>query len=321
MMPGDCVSNHRHADFTRMLARTSTDDDRDSLFARDLRCSVHAARQNRLLALLDAEAYAALLPHLEFVTLPQRWVLCEAGAVLEHVYFPISGIVSLLYESVDGSSVEIAIAGNDGLVGVHLLMDGNTTTTRAVVRNTGHGYRLRADVLKAKFESCPALRRPLLRYAQAMIVQTTQTAVCHCQHRLEQRFARLVLSTLDRLCSNEVALTQDAMANLLGVRRESITEVAGKLQAAGLIRYQRGRITVLSRRGLDAVVCECYGVVKAELDRLFPQHQDTAVPRALSIRHGLPDVAAMSTGFPPRAREDAQVPGWRFADDTADRAA
>jgi CRP-like cAMP-binding protein len=244
-----------------------------------------APTQNRLLAALDADAYAELLPHLDFAFLPQHWVVCEAGVIAEHVYFPISGVVSHLYESADGSSIEVAMTGNDGLVGAHLLLGANAATTRTVVRNTGYGYRLRAEILLSTFERCPAIRQPLLRYAHALMAQSMQTAVCHCHHRLEQQFARLLLATLDRLSSNVVALTQGTMANLLGVRRESITQVAGKLQAAGLIRYYRGRITVLNRQGLDALACECYGVVRAELDRLFPP-RDAATRAAKPIYGG-----------------------------------
>jgi CRP-like cAMP-binding protein len=264
---------------------------------RDLRYSPLAPKQNLLLAALDAETFASLLPHLELVSLPQHWVVCEAGDGMDFVYFPTSSIVSLLYELENGSSVEVAFTGNDGLVGIQVFMGGGTATSRAVVRNTGHGYRLPADLLKERFESCPLLRQPLLRYAQALIVQMAQTAVCHCHHRLEQQFNRLLLLTLDRLFSNELALTQDTMANLLGVRRESITATAGKLQAAGLIRYHRGRITVLNRPQLEARVCECYAVVKAELGRLFPQRSPVAHP-VVTASQGHSDAAAMSASIP-----------------------
>jgi hypothetical protein len=166
-----------------------------------------------------------------------------------------------------------------------------------VVRSTGYGYRLRADVLKGKFERCPLLRQSLLRYAQALIAQVTQTAVCHCHHRLEQQVSRLLLLSLDRLPSNELDLTQEAMANLLGVRRESITETSGKLQRAGLIRYHRGRITVLNRPGLEARVCECYAVVRAELGRLVPQQGAEARP-SLSISRSRSEGAGMSANAP-----------------------
>jgi CRP-like cAMP-binding protein len=278
---------------TRTLARIRNDARAEGGQGREMRSGADAPAQNRLLAALDAEAYAELLPHLDFAFLPQHWVVCEAGARAEHVYFPISGIVSLLYEAADGSSIEVAMAGNDGLVGAHLLLGADTATTRMVVRNSGYGYRLRTETLKATFERCPAIRPPLLRYAQALMAQTMQTAVCHCHHRLEQQFARLLLSTLDRLGSNVLSLTQGTLANLLGVRRESITQVAGKLQAEGLIRYYRGRITVSSRQGLEALACECYGVVRAEFDRLFPP-RDAAARRPLPIPGGFREPSASS---------------------------
>lgn len=245
-----------------------------------------APRQNLVLASLTPEAFSEIAPHLELVALPQGWVVCEAGADIDHVYFPTSGIVSLVYELENGTSVEVALTGNDGLVGVQAVMGGGAATSRAVVRNSGHGYRLRVDVLNEKFERCPLLRQPLLRYAQALMAQTTQTAVCHCHHRLEQQFSRLLLLTLDRLPSNQMALTQDALADLLGVRRESITATAGKLQAAGLIRYHRGRITVMNRDRLEERVCECYGVVKGEIDRLLKPHDAPApAPSPSDSRH------------------------------------
>lgn len=294
---GEYVSRHGGAASMPTPARTREAFDDVPSAARDLRGGALPPRQNRLLAALDANAYADLRPHLEHVALPQHWVVCEAGRPLEYLYFPVSGVVSFVYESASGTSVEVALAGNDGVVGVHVFMGGGIATSRAVVRNSGHGYRIRADVLKAKFDSCPALRQTLLRYAQALIVQTTQTAVCHCQHRLEQQLARLLLSTLDRLGSNELALTQDAIANLLGVRRESITAVAGKLQTAGLIQCHRGRITVLSRPRLDAFACECNAVVRAEFDRLFPRY-DAFAHRATSLSHRLRDVADLSAAVP-----------------------
>ncbi len=277
-MLGTYIAHHRRAECARTLVRMSERAQDISAIGDDGRRTALDPRQNRLLATIEANAYADLLPQLEFVALPERWVICEAGGMLEHVYFPISGIVSFLYESVSGTSIEVGLAGNEGLVGIHLLLGGSRPTSRSVVRNSGHGYRLRANVLKAKFESCPALRQPLLRYAQALIAQTTQTAACHCHHRLEQQFARLLLSTLDRLGGNELALTQDTMARLLGVRRESITEVAGRLQTAGLIRYRRGRITVLNRPRLEALVCECYALIRDEFDLLFPRWDATDQP-------------------------------------------
>ena len=297
-MLGDYIGHHRRAESARTLAKIWSDDNDAFMMERDSRGSSLMPRQNRLLAALDVDAYADLLPLLEFVPLPEGRIICQAGGVLEHVYFPVSGIVSFLYESASGSSVEIALAGNDGLAGIHLLTGGSTTTTRAVVRNAGHGYRLRAEVLTAKFDSCPALRRLMLRYAQALIAQTTQAAVCHSHHRLEQQFARILLSTIDRLGSHEIALTQDTIASLLGVRRESITETAGRMQTSGLIRYQRGRITVLSRPRLDAVVCECYGVVRGELDRLLPPTDDAVGHPATSGPRALQNAASLSAGVP-----------------------
>jgi CRP-like cAMP-binding protein len=273
-----CNSHHRRAEYARTLVRMTERAHDIPAIGYDARRTALDPRQNRLLAAIEASAYADLLPQLELVAMPERWVICEAGGMLEHVYFPVSGIVSFLFESASGTSVEVGLAGNEGLVGIHLLLGGSRPTSRSVVRNSGHGYRLRADVLKARFESCPAVRQPLLRYAQALIVQTTQMAACHCHHRLEQQFARLLLSTLDRLGANELALTQDTMASLLGVRRESITEAAGRLQTAGLIRYRRGRITVLNRPRLDALVCECYALIRDEFDLLFPRRDTTDQP-------------------------------------------
>jgi len=303
---GEYVSHHRGAESARTAASVRTGDHGIRTIARDPpRPSLVPAR-NRLLAALDAVSYAELLPHLEFVGLPQRLVICEAGGTPAHLYFLVSGIVSLLYESANGSSVEVADAGMDGVVGVEVFTGGGITTTRAVVRNGGNAYRVRADRLKALFDSRPGLREPLLRYAQALLVQATQTAVCHCHHRLEQRFARLLLSTLDRLGSSEFALTQDTMAGLLGVRRESITEVAGRLQAAGLIRYRRGHICVLGRQQLNALVCECYAVVKAAHERLVPQRDAGAHP-GLAISRAFQGVAEWSAAIPFEARRNLRV--------------
>lgn len=247
-----------------------------------------APEQNQLLAGLDPVSYARLRPLLKRVLLPQGQVLCEAGDEPSHVYFPTSGIVSLSCELENGTAVEIALTGNEGLVGVQVLMGGGSATSRAVVRNTGFGYRLRAGALREKLEACPPLRQSLLRYALALMTQVTRTAVCHCHHQLEQQYSRLLLLSLDRLPSNELALTQDAMANLLGVRRESITLTASRLQAAGVIRYHRGHVTVLNRRALEARACECYAVVRAELDGLIagPDSERQSMP-TLSRRYPL----------------------------------
>src|SRR5881396_2043295 len=226
--------------------------------------------QNRLLAALPAADFARLQPHLELVSLPLGWAVYEAGGTQGYVYFPIDSIVSLLYVMEDGSSAEIAVTGNEGLVGIALFMGGETTPSRAVVQSAGHGYRLSGAAVKKQFETGGALQHLLLRFTQALITQMTQTAVCNRHHSVDQQLCRWLLLSLDRLASNELAMTQELIANMLGVRREGVTEAAGKLQDAGLIRYRRGRITVLDRPGLESRVCECYQVVKTEFDRLLP---------------------------------------------------
>ena len=227
-------------------------------------------RQNQLLAALPAADYESLLPDLEFVTLPLGLAVFESGSKLRHLYFPASGIVSLLYAMENGASTEIAVIGNEGVVGIALFMGGESTPSRAVVQSAGHAYRLKAAVLKAEFDRGGPLQHLLLRYTQALIAQMTQTAVCNRHHAVDQQLCRWLLLSLDRIPSNELAMTQELIANMLGVRREGVTEAAGKLQAAGLIRYRRGHITVLDRPKLEARVCECYAVVKKEMDRLFP---------------------------------------------------
>jgi CRP-like cAMP-binding protein len=226
--------------------------------------------QNRLLAALPAADFARLQPHLELVALPLGWAVYEAGGMQGYVYFPINSIVSLLYVMEDGSSAEIAVSGNEGLVGISLFMGGETTPSRAVVQSAGHGYRLSAAVLKREFERGGELQHLLLRYTQALITQMAQTAVCNRHHALEQQLCRWLLLSLDRLPANELVMTQELIANMLGVRREGVTEAAGNLQKARLINYSRGHITVLDRPRLEARVCECYGVVKREYDRLIP---------------------------------------------------
>jgi CRP-like cAMP-binding protein len=228
-------------------------------------------KDNRLLAALPEASYEALLPSLEGVSLPLGMVVYESGGTQSYVYFPTSSIVSLLYVLEDGSSAEIAVTGCEGLVGISLFMGGETTPSRAVVQSAGHGYRLRANVLRKEFESGGALQHLLLRFTQALITQMTQTAVCNRHHAVDQQLCRWLLLSLDRLPGNELVMTQELIANMLGVRREGVTEAAGKLQAEGLIRYSRGRITVLDREHLEARVCECYAVVKREYDRLLPE--------------------------------------------------
>jgi CRP-like cAMP-binding protein len=196
--------------------------------------------------------------------------LCESGAPMRYVYFPTTAIVSLLYVTENGASAEVAVVGNEGIVGVSLFLGGETTTSRAVVQSAGHAYRLKGPLLKDAFFRAGPMLRVLLRYAQALLTQMAQTAVCNRHHTVDQQLCRWLLLSLDRLSSNELAMTQELIANMLGVRREGVTEAAGKLQAAGLIRYHRGHIAVLNRPGLEARVCECYQVVKKEFDRLLP---------------------------------------------------
>jgi CRP-like cAMP-binding protein len=232
-------------------------------------------RQNHLLAALPAEESARLFPNLELVPMPLGDAVCEPGVPMRYVYFPTTAIVSLLYVMEDGASAEIAVVGNEGIVGVSLFMGGETTTSRAVVQSAGHAYRLKAQLLKDAFFRAGPLQLLLLRYTQALLTQMAQTAVCNRHHTVDQQLCRWLLLSLDRLPSNKLTMTQELIANMLGVRREGVTEAAGKLQHAGLIHYSRGRITVVDRPGLEARVCECYEVVKKEFDRLLP---DAIVP-------------------------------------------
>jgi CRP-like cAMP-binding protein len=225
---------------------------------------------NHLLAALPAADFKRLLPHLKLVPLPLGEVLYESGIMLRHVYFPTESIVSLLYVMSDGSSAEIAVVGNEGVIGVSLFMGGETTPSRAVVQSAGHAFRLPGQVLKDEFSRAGAMQHLLLRYTQALITQMAQTAVCNRHHSLEQQLCRWLLLSLDRLNSNQLLMTQELIANMLGVRREGVTEAAGRLQAAGLIAYSRGHITVLDRPRLEERTCECYAVVKKESDRLLP---------------------------------------------------
>jgi CRP-like cAMP-binding protein len=229
----------------------------------------HTPKQNHLLAALPAADYERLLPDLEQVPLELGWALYESGSQQEYVYFPTTSIVSLLYVMHDSSSAEIAVVGNDGVVGIALFMGGESTPSRAVVQSAGYAYRLKGSLLKGEFERGGRLQHILLRYTQALITQMAQTAVCNRHHALEQQLCRWLLLSLDRLPSNELIMTQTLIANMLGVRREGVTEAAGRLQAAGLIHYSRGKITVLDRPMLEARVCECYAVVKQESDRLL----------------------------------------------------
>ena len=226
-------------------------------------------QHNQLLAALLEADFQRLLPHLESVDLPLGMVVFESGDKLQHLYFPACGIVSLLYAMESGASTEIAVIGNEGVVGIALFMGGESTPSRAVVQSVGQGFRMKASVLKTEFERGGRLQYLLLRYTQALIAQMTQTAVCNRHHSVDQQLCRWLLLSLDRLPGNELKMTQELIANMLGVRREGVTEAAGKLQEAGLIRYSRGRITVLDRARLEQRVCECYSVVKKEMDRLL----------------------------------------------------
>ena len=228
-------------------------------------------RDNRLLASLPEGDYLALLPHLEAMALPLGLAVYESGGPQGFVIFPTDSIVSLLYVLEDGASTEIAVTGNEGVVGISLFMGGETTPSRAVVQSAGQGYRVRAAVVKKHFESRGELQHLLLRFTQALITQMTQTAVCNRHHAVDQQLCRWLLLMLDRLPASELHMTQELIANMLGVRREGVTEAAGRLQAEGLIEYSRGRIRVLDRPRLESRVCECYAVVKREYDRLLPR--------------------------------------------------
>jgi CRP-like cAMP-binding protein len=229
----------------------------------------HSPTQNHLLAALPAAEFDRLSPHLELVSMPLGEALYESGGLLHHVYFPTTSIVSLLYVLADGASAEIAVVGNEGILGISLFMGGETTPSRAVVQSAGFGYRLKAQLLKQEFNRAGPVLHLLLRYTQALITQMAQTAVCNRHHSVEQQLCRWLLLSLDRLSSDSLTMTQELIANMLGVRREGVTEAAGNLQRAGLIRYSRGRIEVLDRPALEKAVCECYAVVKTEFDRLL----------------------------------------------------
>ncbi|MBT9594770.1 MAG: Crp/Fnr family transcriptional regulator [Vitreoscilla sp.] len=231
------------------------------------------AHQNHLLAALPEAEWARWLPQLEAVELKLGQVIYESGRTLGHVYFPTTAIVSLLYVMEDGASAEIAVVGNEGLVGVALFMGGGSTPSRAVVQSAGLGFRLHSATMKAEFDRAGPVMHLLLRYTQALITQMAQTAVCNRHHSLDQQLCRWLLLSLDRLQGNDLVMTQELIANMLGVRREGVTEAALKLQKNGLIRYARGHITVLDRPGLEERTCECYAVVKKEYDRLLPARQ------------------------------------------------
>lgn len=232
-------------------------------------------RRNRLLAALPEAEWARWQAQLEPVDMPLGQVLYESGGRLSHVYFPTTAIASLLYVMEDGASAEIAVVGREGLVGISLFMGGESTPSRAVVQSAGQGYRLGAELVLREFNRAGPAMHLLLRYTQALITQMSQTAVCNRHHSLDQQLCRWLLLSLDRLAGDELVMTQELIANMLGVRRGGVTEAALKLQKAGLIRYARGRISVLDRKGLEERTCECYAVVKKEYDRLLPQRLAT----------------------------------------------
>jgi CRP-like cAMP-binding protein len=231
---------------------------------------IHSPARNHLLAASTPAEQKRLFPQLELVQMSLGDVLYESGSELAHVYFPTTCIVSLLYVLEDGASAEIAVVGNEGLVGVALFMGGETTPSRAIVQSAGTAYRLAGASMKQEFNRGGAMQHLLLRYTQALLTQMAQTAVCNRHHSIDQQLCRWLLLSLDRLASNELHMTQELIANMLGVRREGVTEAAGNLQSAGLIHYSRGHITVLDRPKLEERVCECYGVVRKEFERLLP---------------------------------------------------
>lgn len=232
-------------------------------------------RANHLLASLPEAELARWLPQLESVDMPLGYVVYEPGSTLTHIYFPTTSIVSLLYVMENGASAEIAVVGNDGVVGVSLFMGGGSTPSRGVVQSAGRGFRLKASVMNEEFQRAGPVLHLLLRYTQALITQMAQTAVCNRHHTLDQQLCRWLLLSLDRLQDNKLIMTQELIANMLGVRREGVTEAALKLQRSGLISYTRGHITILDRSGLETRTCECYAVVRKEYERLLPNKQAT----------------------------------------------
>lgn len=231
----------------------------------------HDPSQNHLLAVLPADVIERIIPRLELVPMPLGHVVYESGSRMSYVYFPTTCVVSLLNELSDGAPAEIAVVGNEGVVGISLFMGSETATNRAVVISAGDAYRLPGQSITAEFNRAGPMQHLLLRYTQALITQMAQTAVCNRHHSLEQQFCRWMLVSMDRLSSNRLVITQELIANMLGVRREGVTEAAGEMQRAGLIKYSRGHITVLDRAGLEKRACECYAVVKKEAERLLPE--------------------------------------------------
>jgi CRP-like cAMP-binding protein len=232
--------------------------------------------RNLLLKGLPREVQDRLFPDLQRIELPLGKVLYESGDMLDYVYFPVDSIVSLLYVMEDGASAEISVVGNEGIIGIAVFMGGDSTPSRALVQSAGYAYRLPASRLKAEFNQDPTMRLLMLRYTQSLITQMAQTAVCNRHHTIDQQLCRWLLLSLDRLPNNQLTMTQELIANMLGVRREGVTSAAGKLQKQGIIEYARGHITVVDRPGLETLCCECYGVVKRETDRLLPSFSPSA---------------------------------------------
>ena len=267
----------------------------------------HDPRQNHILAALPADDCERLFRHLELVPLPLGHSLYEPGIAMRHVYFPTTAIVSLLYAMESGASAEVAVVGNEGIVGVSLFMGGETTPSRGVVQSAGHAYRLLGQLIKDEFHRGGAMQHLLLRYTQTLLTQMAQTAVCNRHHSLDQQLCRWLLLSMDRLPGNELRMTQELIANMLGVRREGITEAAGRLQAAGLISYRRGHISVVDRAGLEARSCECYAVVRKELKRLLSDVQHRPDSPAAADR---PARQSTPAGPPPgRAELRPATPG------------
>jgi CRP-like cAMP-binding protein len=230
----------------------------------------HNPRQNHLLAALPSADFERLALHLELASMPLGMVVHDAGATMQYVYFPTSSIVSILHDTKDGASAETAVIGHEGVIGVTQCMGGGASTSRAVVKSAGYGFRLKAELLKDEFDRGGAVQNQMLRFTQALLAHMSQTAVCNRHHSVAQQLCRWLLLSLDRLPSNELSMTQELIANMLGVRRESVAEAAGKLQDEKLIHYSRGHITILNRCGLEERACECYSAVKHEYDRLLP---------------------------------------------------
>jgi CRP-like cAMP-binding protein len=269
--------------------------------------SSHDPKQNHLIAALPAADYARLLPDLEFTLMPLGWPVYESGVAMDYVYFPTTCIVSLLYVMENGESAEIAITGNEGLVGVALFMGGESTSSRAVVQSAGECYRLKANILKREFEQGGGLQHLVLRFTQALIAQMVQTGACNRHHTLEQQLCRWLLLSLDRLPGKDVSMTQQLIANMLGVRREGVLEAGGALQKDGLIRYSSGRITVLNRLKLEHRVCECYEVVKKEIKRLFAYK----LPVQARVGHKLASVTALAAQAPRlKPKMKIRSPSW-----------